>query len=217
MTARTVSSPAFGAELARAVCSVLMRPASLRYVALWLVLLTGRSGGALADNGDSTTLYRWVDAQGVTHFSDTPQPGAEKMQVAPAQTFSAARVAGSQSPQPPSSGGVYQSCDIVTPTAEQSFYAPESVGVFVRLVPALRAGDLLSVSLDGTQLNPTGDDARSFVIPNPDRGAHTARAEIRDAAGNTLCSSMAVTFYVQRPSLLSPQSPTGTRPTPPHH
>jgi hypothetical protein len=186
-----------------------MRPASLRYVALWLVLLTGSTGGALADNsGDSTTLYRWVDAQGVTHFSDTPQPGAEKMQVAPAQTFSAAPVTASQSAQQPSPGaGAYQSCDIVMPTAEQSFYAPESVGVFVRLVPALREGDLLSVSLDGMPLNPTGGDARTFMIPNPDRGAHTARAEVRDAAGHTLCSSTAVTFYVQRPSLLSPRSP----------
>ena len=28
-----------------------------------------------------TTIYRWVDAQGVVHYSDTPHPGAQNMQI----------------------------------------------------------------------------------------------------------------------------------------
>ena len=42
-----------------------------------------------ADSNGGTTTYRWVDAQGVVHYSDTPQPGAETLQIQPAQTFSA--------------------------------------------------------------------------------------------------------------------------------
>jgi hypothetical protein len=191
-----------------------MRSASHRYVVLALVLLAGCVGAVLAasDEGDSTTLYRWVDAQGVTHFSDTPQPGAEKMQVAPAQTFSSTPVPGSQSTLPgaPAASGIYQACEIAAPTAEQSFFSPDVVGVSVHLVPELRDGDHLSVSVDGHELPSPGDDVRVFQIANPDRGAHVALAVVRDATGHTLCTSGSVTFYVQRPSLLSPLSPAHT-------
>jgi hypothetical protein len=191
-----------------------MRSTSYPYVALSLLLLSGCIGAAFAadsnDGGDSTTLYRWVDAQGVTHFSDTPQPGAEKMQVAPAQTYPSTPAPGSQSAMPTAvaPSEVYQVCDIAAPSAQQSFYSPDVVGVSVRLVPELRDGDQLSVSVDGRDLPPSGDDASVFQIANPDRGAHIAQAVVRDATGRTLCSSMSVTFYVRRPSLLSPLAPS---------
>src|SRR5579883_3116171 len=59
----------------------------------WLGLLTV---SALADNGGRTTVYRWVDAQGVVHYSDQPHPNAQKLEISGAQTFSAL-------PLPPSS------------------------------------------------------------------------------------------------------------------
>ena len=37
----------------------------------------------------STTVYRWVDEQGIVHFSDQPHPGAQKMRVEDAPTFKA--------------------------------------------------------------------------------------------------------------------------------
>jgi hypothetical protein len=198
-----------------------MRVRSLSYVVLSLALLAGAMGGAWADsggNGDTTTLYRWVDAQGVIHFSDTPQPGAEKMQVAPAQTFPSTPVAGSELAKPAATAAVYETCAIEVPTAEQSFYAPEAVGVSVRLVPDLRDGDQVSVSVDGKDLSSVDGSALDFQVGSPDRGAHTVRAVVRDANGQTLCASMAVTFYVQRPSLLSPQSPAESHGViPPRH
>ncbi|HTW75729.1 MAG TPA: DUF4124 domain-containing protein [Steroidobacteraceae bacterium] len=41
------------------------------------------------DSSGSTTVYRWVDAQGVVHYSDRPQPGAQRLQIRPAPTFHA--------------------------------------------------------------------------------------------------------------------------------
>lgn len=197
-----------------------MRGRLLRYVAfapsvalaLGLMLpnamLLGVAGSAqAADSGDgATTLYRWVDAQGVIHFSDTPQPGAEKMQVSPAQTFPSTPVTGGEA-APPAIQQVYQACQITQPNAEQSFYAPEVIGISVRLVPDLRPGDQLSVSVDGHGLSSIEGSALDFELPMPDRGAHMVQAVVRDADGHTLCASSNVTFYVQRPSLLTPQSP----------
>jgi hypothetical protein len=207
-----------------------MRPRLPRYVAFALPLalalsvapLPGFLGSARADsagNGGATTLYRWVDAQGVIHFSDTPQPGAQKIEVAPAQTFPSTPVPASEA-APPAPASVYQACDISQPTAEQSFYAPEVVGVSVRVVPDLREGDQLSVTVDGRAVQSIEGSALDFELPMPDRGAHTLRAVVHDAAGRALCSSPSITFYVQRPSLLSPQSPVqgrgGAPPIPRH-
>jgi len=53
-------------------------------------LLTGvapYADEALADASGSATVYRWVDAQGVVHYSDHPRPGAQRLQIQPAQTF----------------------------------------------------------------------------------------------------------------------------------
>ncbi|HEY7929526.1 MAG TPA: DUF4124 domain-containing protein [Steroidobacteraceae bacterium] len=214
----------------------LLRSRLLRYVAfappaalvLGLALLLSAGGTARADNGGSsgsTTLYRWVDAQGVIHFSDTPQPGAQKIQVSPAQTFPSNHIAAGERAAP-AAQQVYQTCEIAQPNAEQSFYAPEVIGISVRLVPDLRQGDQLSMSVDGRGLSSIEGSALDFELPMPDRGAHTLQAVVRDAEGHTLCSSMSVTFYVQRPSLLSPQSPaaahgatggtTGAPPVPRH-
>jgi hypothetical protein len=193
-----------------------MRARPLRYVAFALPLalalttaplpcLVGSAQADAGDNGGATTLYRWVDAQGVIHFSDTPQPGAEKIQVSPAQTFPSTPVPGSEA-APPVPASVYEACDISQPTPEQSLYAPQVVGISVRVVPDLREGDQLSVTVDGHALASIEGSALDFELPMPDRGAHMLQAVVRDAEGRTLCTSPSVTFYVQRPSLLSPQS-----------
>ena len=128
----------------------MKRYASLSLAALYLLTWAGGAGA------QTVTTYRWVDAQGVVHFSDTPQPGAQVIQLPSAQTYRAsppsaaamkaanANVAAANDPASP-----YQSCGIVQPSAEASFFAPESIPVTVSLDPGLRIGDQLSVTVDG--------------------------------------------------------------------
>jgi hypothetical protein len=196
-----------------------MQCPTCRRAALTLALLAGAllasalpAGSALAANGSSgsgaTTIYRWVDAQGVVHYTDSPQPGAQQLQVQPAQTYrapAAQDVPSADAAGPP--GSTYEACLIAQPTAQQSFYAPDQVIVNVEIVPALQSGDQLSVTVDGTPLPPADDSGTDFAITAPYRGAHTLAAVVHDASGRTLCRAPPVTFYVQRPSLLSPQSP----------
>ena len=93
------------------------------------------------------------------HYSDTPQPGAQVIQMQPAQTYHARR------PPRPRRGGrgdrqtrpaPYQSCAITQPAAEASFFAPDSVAVSVQLTPGLRPGDQLAVTVDGAPLHSGG-------------------------------------------------------------
>jgi hypothetical protein len=164
---------------------------------------------ALGGSGLAATTYRWVDAQGVVHYSDTPHPGAQEIQLTGAQTYHgtpASATPAAPPPPPAQVAGGYQSCAITQPSPESDLFAPESVNVSVRTSPALRAGDQVAVSVDGVALQPVGDGS-AFQISAPDRGTHSISAEVHGADGTLLCSAAVVSFSVQRPSLNSPLSP----------
>jgi hypothetical protein len=184
-----------------------------RYVSLNLAALTMLAALMLGAGGaaaQTITTYRWVDAQGVVHYSDTPQPGAQVIQLQSAQTY--------QAPAPPAAPGAkavavpkdadgpYQSCSVVQPAAEASFFNPESVPVSVQLTPDLRAGDQIAVTVDGAALSPMNPGRLQYQVSAPLRGAHTVNVAVQDADGKQVCHS-SLTFYVQQPSLLSPTSP----------
>jgi hypothetical protein len=179
---------------------------------LWAVSLAALSGALAAFGADqsTTTTYRWVDAQGVVHYSDTPQPGAELLKIHPAQTYSASPTSSQPNGRAveEKAGAVYQVCSVQHPSAEQSFFAPENITVSLNLQPTLRSEDHVAVTLDGAPLEPLDDSPTHFRISDPDRGAHTLSVSVRDASGSVVCNSPSVTFYVQRPSRLTPQSPT---------
>jgi hypothetical protein len=186
----------------------------LRRCLIPLAALSGLLAGI--DTASAAKTYRWVDAQGVVHYSDSPQPGAQQVALPPAQTYSAppspatpppASSATATGAPPPESEDTYQSCAITQPVAETSLFAPDSVHVAVTLDPPLRDGDRLQVLLDGQPLPARSPTATSLDAAQPDRGAHVLSAVVRDSTGKMVCSSSGVTFYVQRPSVLAPQAP----------
>jgi len=155
--------------------------------------------------------YRWVDANGVVHYSDQPGPGAQKIELPQAQTYRAVPPPPSV-PSPPAAPAkptdAYQSCAIIEPASEATVFELEAVTVRVSLQPAQRPGDSVSINFDGATIAPTSSNALDFRISPIDRGAHTVTAVVRDAGNTTVCTSAAVTFYVRQPSVLSPQSPS---------
>jgi hypothetical protein len=182
-----------------------------RFVPLTLAALAVLAFSAGIVVAQTITTYRWVDAQGVVHYSDTPQPGAQVIQLQSAQTYHAPPTpaappgAASKTTTTTPAGSPYQSCGIAQPAAEASFFSPGSVPVAVQLTPGLRDGDQLAVTVDGTELEPVGPGR--YQVTAPERGAHTVDFAVHDADGKQVCRAAPVTFYVQQPSLLSPTSP----------
>ena len=187
-----------------AVCLGAMRTVLHGLVALCLLGLSGLSV--------ATTLYRWVDAQGVVHYSDTPHEGAQVMQISGAQTYHGASAAPPATvtrapPQPGTKSEPYQSCAITQPAPDSALYAPESVAVSVEVSPGLHDGDQLTVQVDGRQLQSNTEGGQSFVISQPERGDHSVSAQVRSPDGAMLCNAPPVTFSVTRPSVNSPNNP----------
>ncbi|HXY76462.1 MAG TPA: DUF4124 domain-containing protein [Steroidobacteraceae bacterium] len=164
------------------------------------------------------TVYRWVDENGVVHYSDTPHPDAEKVHVDSVQTYKApaapAAAATTPGPSAPASVPVaYQSCAIAAPVDDSTLMNPDSLTVVVHTEPALHSGDQVAIQMDGQPIPGLPTTGTTFTISPVDRGTHTVTAVVRSSQGTLVCQSSGVTFHVQQPSVLSPIN----RPTPAPH
>jgi hypothetical protein len=159
---------------------------------------------ALADNG-TTTVYKWVDAQGIVHYSDQPHPNAQKLEVRGAQTFSAMPESSSSAPpaQTQPSGPAYDSCAISQPADQQMLMNVYSATATVQTSPQLRTGDQIHLFVDGKQIP---GSSSSFTFP-VFRGQHSVQAVIEDSTGQIVCETASVTFFVHQPSIQNPSNP----------
>jgi hypothetical protein len=160
----------------------------------------------------AATIYKWVDADGVTHYTDQPHPGAQKLQLQGAQTYSAAAAqrgsnaaaaAASRRPTTPA-GPIYSACEVTRPTSEEVFMNASSVPASVHVDPGLRSGDRLSVMLDGAPLPVNTPLDTEFMLSAVVRGTHSLATKIEDATGAVVCQSASVIFHVRQPSVLAP-------------
>lgn len=158
----------------------------------------------------AATVYKWVDENGVVHFSDQPHENAAKVELKAPQTYSAPKVPVPPPPArnaPASNGPVYQSCLVTEPANDQMFMNTSTVTAGVAVRPAVLPGHSAVVTLDGQKVPGVPASGGQFTISPIDRGTHSIQMTVVDSAGKTLCSSPAVTFHVQQPSLLNPQRP----------
>jgi hypothetical protein len=157
----------------------------------------------------AATVYRWVDENGVVHYSDQPHANAEKVQVSTPQTYKAGPAAPAPPPQDQAATQQtgYQSCTIGQPYDGEDFANLPSLGITVHTEPGLRAGDQVFLMLDGGLINGGSPTGTQFSLNPVERGEHTLQALIRDASGALACQSPPVTFNVHQASLANPANP----------
>jgi hypothetical protein len=159
----------------------------------------------------AAVIYKWVDADGVVHYSDQASPGAEKIVTAgsssPAASGARTATAPSTSPQRAAQGGLnYTDFSITSPAPEQTFFGDDVVAVHLNLSPSLRPNQAITWHLNGKELD-FPPNAVSFALPRLDRGTYSLAATITDQQTSESETSNSVTFFVRQPSALSPQSP----------
>jgi hypothetical protein len=172
----------------------------------WLAL-----GLLIAFSVQAAVIYRWVDADGVVHYSDQASPGAEKIVTATSSAGSAGpRSSTGSSPQMPQQaaqkGLNYSEFSISSPVSDQSFFGEDVIAVHLTLSPSLRPNQAITWHLNGKQLD-FPPDSISFALPRLDRGTYVLTASITDQQTGESQSSNGVTFFVRQPSSLAPQSP----------
>ncbi|MBX3702151.1 MAG: DUF4124 domain-containing protein [Steroidobacteraceae bacterium] len=162
-------------------------------------------------------IYRWVDKDGVVHYSDQPgAPGAKRVEVIlpnsyePEPSDLGVGAQGGWQPEPEVSP--YTSLVIVQPTHDQVFFGGDTaVTVAANLGGTLRPGHTLVFFLNGSRRDT--DAGGNLTLTSVERGTHLLRASVLDQNGNMVISSAQIAFHVRQPSINTPQSPQ--RPAPP--
>ena len=167
----------------------------------------------------ATTVYKWVDDNGVVHYSDQPHENAQKVELKAPQTYSAPKLEEeappSPAPRPAQQGPAYKSCRISQPTNDQMFMNTFTVTAGVNLQPPARPGDQLVVTLDGQRIPGVPPEGGQFTISPVDRGTHSLQATVQDSRGQPVCQSQSVTFHVHQPSAVDPRAAAPSAPTAP--
>ncbi|MGH8223829.1 MAG: DUF4124 domain-containing protein [Woeseiaceae bacterium] len=160
-------------------------------------------GALLAAGAVLAQAYRWVDENGVVHYSDKPVPGAEEYQLpsyrrpsGPAVPASRSTRSSAAASQPVSQPFRYESLTVAAPGPEETLWNIAGVlSVTLNLQPALQSGHRLRVYFDGT---PQMVDGTSFQLQEVWRGVHNIQAEVIDQAGQLMIRSQPTRFYVQQ-------------------
>ena len=158
----------------------------------------------------AAVVYKWVDADGVVHYSDQDAPGAEKIYTSSstsAKTASQARqpTGGQQSQTGAAASALgYSEFSITSPVNDQTFFGDDVIPAHLEIAPALKPNQSITWHLNGGLLD-AAPDAVTLSLPHLDRGTYALAATITDQATGASQSSNSVTFYVRQPSALSPQ------------
>jgi Domain of unknown function (DUF4124) len=175
---------------------------------LWFVLFA--IGVVQAHAG---VIYKWKDANGITHYSDQPGPGAQKVTVdepnrSPADNTSrASRAAPGAAAQDRNSGRFtvndYTDFEIYAP-AQEATLRDNSVDVHIRLEPGLAQNHQMSLYLDGKRSAASSTNGLSYTLEDVARGTHTLQAVILDRNSGESKNSNLVTFNILQHSLATP-------------
>ena len=161
----------------------------------------------MAGVAHAATVYKWVDEQGVIHFSDQPHPQAQEVEVKESQSYkgSTSSVASSTSNgETKAAPRLYSLCELYRPENDEVFLNTTTLTAKLRLQPQLSGGDRIFLALDGRRITDLPTNSAEFILNDMERGTHSLFAVVLDNSGNTLCTTPSVTFYVRQPSTKAP-------------
>lgn len=166
--------------------------------------------------------WRWVDTDGVVHYSDRPVPGAEEVELptsarrtSPVASSSTARATAPPAATAAATSQIYTRFDIVSPAQQETLWnLGGTLNVQVAIEPQLFPGHRLDVTLDGQRQRVLASGT-TLTLTEIYRGIHTVQAVIVDLSDSVVLRSNPVEFMVQQTSLQNPNNPNSPRNRPP--
>ena len=159
----------------------------------------------LAATAVMAEAYRWLDDDGVMHYSDRPQEGAERFDL---PTYSRPGPAPRRTTTQPAQSGAlerlqqertqfrYEVLRISSPGAEETLWdIGGALNVSLAVTPPLQAGHRVRVYFDG---EPQLVNGATFQLQEVWRGVHNLQVEILDETGKLMIRSQPNRFYVQQ-------------------
>ncbi|HEY3392725.1 MAG TPA: DUF4124 domain-containing protein [Lacipirellulaceae bacterium] len=164
------------------------------------------------------TVWKWVDEQGVTHYSDRPVQGAQRVEISVGSRADSARTAPSpaRAPSPPAAAAEsYRDLEIWKPADGDSIVnTGGTVEVRIRLDPALQRQHSVNLYFDGRLVENFPAGSLEHMLRDVPRGQHSLVAVILDGSGKRLQESPVVRFNVRQESVAQPPVGPALRPPP---
>ncbi len=159
--------------------------------------------GLLATASVLAQAYRWVDEDGVIHYSDRPVEGAELVQLSEYSRNTGVRLYRERPTSPAADEQQaddqpfrYENLSVSSPGPEETLWNIEGVlDVSLTLSPGLQSGHQVRAYFDGQQRMVSGT---SFQIEDVFRGVHNIQVEVIDNTGRLMIRSETNRFYVQQ-------------------
>jgi len=164
--------------------------------------------GLLASATALAQAYTWVDDEGVTHYSDRPQEGAQQVNLSEYSRNTGAqlyrqrpRAEATDDAEEDTGPFKYESLAVASPGPEETLWNIEGVlNVSLALSPGLQSGHRVRVYFDGQPREVSGS---SIQIEGVYRGVHNIQVEVIDEMGKLMIRSQTNRFYVQQNSILT--------------
>lgn len=172
------------------------------YLIASLFLLGGATTVTAQETKSTTTVYKVINPDGSTSYSDQPQgTAATKIEIAPIRTIPAYKAFDTfdTMPKTVTTDSAYQSLSILSPENGSAFHSGSgNIMVSTKIVPALRTEDSLRFLLDGNVIKTT--KSSSIQLSNISRGTHTIRVEVVTPQNETSVWNE-TQFTIHRPSV----------------
>ncbi len=168
-------------------------PGMRTLIALTLACLSGTVTAA--------DVYRWVDSNGVVHYSDKPQAPSDKPVSLPhLQTYAPGSAPPGFAAAPTPGKEAAATISIASPAADETIRDAE--GKFTVTVNAeLQAGQGLVFYLDGAAQNQQPTPSTAYLFNGVERGEHTVAAALVGGDGHEVARSETVTIHMKPPSV----------------
>lgn len=184
----------------------------INYSSLIRVLLFG----VAVTSAQAAEIYRWVDAQGLPHFTHRPVEGAERIsldRIPVADLHTGSDLSGEDKSGPESRGGSGPAAPtdafrirLLYPSDQQMVWADDrTLQVAAAIEPPLASGSGLriAVSIGGERRAVT--NRSRLAIDDVDRGSHEIRVELIDPSGKVIARTDPVTVHVKQHHLGTPE------------
>jgi hypothetical protein len=154
-------------------------------------------------------IYKTVDPQGQTTFTDQASSDSKPVQLPQVQTYAPTLKPQTTQPLPVESNNPvenYKSISILSPQNDEALRQNEgTVVVQMDVKPELKEDNKIQLIMDNANMGPP-QTSTTFVLTNVDRGTHSIQGKILDAQGNALITSPPVTFHLLRYNIRSSTS-----------
>ncbi|MES9862710.1 MAG: DUF4124 domain-containing protein [Candidatus Thiodiazotropha sp. LLP2] len=143
-------------------------------------------------------VYKWVTEDGEIIYSESYQPGAERIRVRDDKKKSTLKLENLDKESEAAATGEYINFDIVQPGSDETIRNAEgSVSVGLSISPPLFSGHTIQLYVDGKKLD-SKITTTQLVLQQLSRGTHSLKAEIIDGEGNKVRETGSTTFHLRQ-------------------